>query len=654
MGISNAGNKLKERLTEQLMEDLHEVLRTYSNVHRGSGHNSMVTTHLYEKARDIVLDYAGLDKKRHSVVFCSPYRAAVFTQLLKPGTYTLLSSLETGLALGVRALIVKKKALPARIPYHTGGGTTRLYSDNWVIWANPPERYEAGTPAIVNVIAFAKALMVIRQHGKAVFQVIRMGPIPAREILYHGALEKFSGMELLRKVRQSLVGGDVLVPTEKGEKPFINFDNSASTPTFEPVWQTFSQTLLAPASAKQELVQEVKAICAGVLDAPPEDYEVIFTSNTTESIGLVAESLAQENHGNTEPVVLNTLLEHSSNDLPWRTVPDHSILRLPTDKEGYWDLTELEQILADHNEKQLHGRKRITVVAVSGASNVLGLCNDLSETSRLAHRYGARLLVDGAQLVAHRKVRMKETGIDYLAFSAHKVYAPFGCGVLVVKKGILKLSEEKMSLARSSGEENAAGIAALGKSLQLLQRIGFDLIAAEEESMTRHLLRGMNAIPGLKIHGIKDPDSPAISQKVGVVVFDIKNMMSGSIAAKLAWQRGIGIRYGCHCAHLIVKFLSGFTPFMEQLQRMVVFLVPALTLQGFARVSIGLENTPADVDALLEEVARIARKAENKGKTPAASKNTGGQGLKKKSIRKLMNAYAEERALKVFGSNEGS
>ena len=81
---------------------------------------------------------------------------------------------------------------------------------------------------------------------------------------------------------------------------------------------------------------------------------------------------------------------------------------------------------------------------MSGASNVLGVCNNLAEISRIVHRYGARLLVDAAQLVAHRKVDMEGCGIDYLAFSAHKVYAPFGCGVLVVKKGLLNFSSAEL------------------------------------------------------------------------------------------------------------------------------------------------------------------------------------------------------------------
>ncbi len=227
-------------------------------------------------------------------------------------------------------------------------------------------------------------------------------------------------------------------------------------------------------------------------------------------------------------------------------VPGFSLIRLPVDAEGFVDLNELETLLRAYNQKGQHGKKRIKLVAVSGASNVLGVFNDLAEISRIVHRYGARLLVDAAQLVAHRKVEMEECGIDYLAFSAHKVYAPFGSGVLVVRKGLLNFSPAELELIQSSGEENVGGIAALGKALVLLQRIGLDVIQEEEQALTGRALRGLAQIPGLKIYGIQDPDSPRFAQKGGVIVFGLKDIMPNRVAKELAEQGGIGVRYGCH------------------------------------------------------------------------------------------------------------
>jgi selenocysteine lyase/cysteine desulfurase len=189
-----------------LSKSVYAALETYSNVHRGSGHNSMVSTHLFEQARDIVLEYLGLNKDKYVVIFCTPRRAEALKAQLKPKSYQSLSSLEIGLPLGVRALAVDRKALPAGAPFQTGGGTARLVSTGWVIWAHAPDKFEAGTPAIVNVIAFAKALRLIERFGNDVFQGATAEKLAATEILYHDQLEKFSGRELLGELRQTLIG----------------------------------------------------------------------------------------------------------------------------------------------------------------------------------------------------------------------------------------------------------------------------------------------------------------------------------------------------------------------------------------------------------------------------------------------------------------
>ena len=120
---------------------------------------------------------------------------------------------------------------------------------------------------------------------------------------------------------------------------------------------------------------------------------MIFTSNTTEAINLVAESLRSEAEPDSEPVIGNTLLEHNSNELPWRSIPGVSLIRLPVDAEGFLELDDLEALLRAYNQEGEHGTKRIKLVTVSGASNVLGTCNDLAAISRIVHRYGARWCV---------------------------------------------------------------------------------------------------------------------------------------------------------------------------------------------------------------------------------------------------------------------
>ena len=630
----------------ELERGVQAALETYSNVHRGSGHNSMVSTHLYEQAKDIVLEHFGLNKERYVVIFCTPRRAEALKAQLKPKSYQSVSSEDVRLPLGIRALAVDRKALPGGVPFQTGGGTARLVSPGWVIWAKALDKFEAGTPAIVNVIAFAKALRLIQHFGNAAFQDAAAEQIAvdeklaASDILYHDELEKYSGRELLDELRRTLIGRGVRVPTMEGIRPFINLDNGASTPTFTPIWDAVCQTWHQARQVQPEIIHEVKSICTEVLDAPLATYDVIFTSNTTEAINLVADSLRHDSKKGVKPVVVNTIIEHNSNELPWRMVPGCSLIRLSVDAEGFVDLNELEALMHAYNQEGQHGKKRIKLVAVSGASNVLGVFNNLAEISRIVHRYGARLLVDAAQLVAHRKVEMERCGIDYLAFSAHKVYAPFGSGALLVRKGLLHFSPTELNLIQSSGEENVGGIAALGKALMLLQRIGFDVIQGEEQTLTARALRGLARIPGLTLYGINDPDSPHFARKGGVIVFRLKGIMANRVAKELAEQGGIGVRSGCHCAHLLIKRLLNIHPLLELFQGLILTLFHQVALPGLTRVSLGVENSEEDVDTLIQVLDKIARLPRAETNSPFASAPT--------DIQRQMDNFAKAAAQKVY------
>ena len=632
----------------ELEQGVHTALETYSNVHRGSGHNSLVSTHLYERAREIVLESMGLDKDKYVLIFCTPRSAELLKAQLKRGSYQSASSQEIGLPLGLRALAVKRRALPRGAPLQSGGGTARLVSPGWVIWAHNPDKFEAGTPAIVNVIAFARALQLTRRFGKDAFQTAHGSDLAAADILYHDELEQYSGRELLDELRQTLIGRGMHVPTLEGARPFINLDNGASTPTFEPIWKAVCQAWRAPRQVQQDIIREVRSICANVLGAPLPAYEVLFTSNTTEAINLAAENLRKDSEPGIEPVVLNTLLEHNSNELPWRQAPGLSLIRLPVDEEGFVDLNELETLLRAYNLLGQFGKKRIKLMAISGASNVLGVFNNLAEISRIVHRYGARLLVDGAQMVAHRKVEVEKCGIDYLAFSAHKVYAPFGSGVLLVRKGLLNFSPEELKLIHSSGEENVGGIAALGKALVLLQRIGLDLIREEEQALTRQALRGLAQIAVIKVYGIKDPGSPRFTQKGGVIIFSLKGMLPSRVAKELAERGGIGVRSGCHCAHLLIKHLLHIPPAQQQLQGLILILFPQLALPGVVRVSLGIENRPKDVDTLIAVMGTIARQSQARVGRSSASKNDGTPGLPQADVQQQMDDFARAAAEKVY------
>ncbi len=636
---------------EELERGVQAALETYSNIHRGTGHNSMVSTHLFEQARDIVLEHLRLSRNQYVVIFCTPRREETLKARLAAGTYQSISSEEFGLALGVRALAIHRSALPGGTPFETGGGTVRLVSPGGVIWADAPDKFEAGTPAIINVIAFAASLRLIRRLGIDAFREAAAERRTAAEIVYHDELEGYLGRELLEGLRQTLIGRGVRVPTSEGLRPYINFDNAASTPTFAPIWKSVYRTWRQPTQVQQQIVHEVKSICAEVLGAPLGTYEVIFTSNTTEATNMVAESTSRGGDPGIEPVVVNTLLEHTSNELPWRRASRSSQVRISVDAEGFVNMDEFESLLRAFNRDGRHGMKRIALVAVSGASNVLGVFNDLAEISRIAHRYGAHLLVDAAQLIAHRRIEVERCGIDFLAFSAHKVYAPFGTGVLVARKGLLNFSPAELEMIRSSGEENAGGIAGLGKALLLLRQIGLNWIEEEERALTARLLRGLARIPGVEVYGIKDPDAPNFDRKGGVIAFGLKDVPHNLVAKELAERGGIGVRSGCHCAHMLVKSLLHIDPLRVWLTELGLTLFPRFTgavLPGLVRVSLGIENSQEDVDTLLRVLSRVARQPRSRADKLIASTHYGTRMLPRTEVQHHMDDFARMAARRVY------
>jgi selenocysteine lyase/cysteine desulfurase len=321
----------------------------------------------------------------------------------------------------------------------------------------------------------------------------------------------------------------------------------------------------------------VKKILTVFLGAGNEKYELIFTCNTTEALNIAARLVQNEFNNDDGFVILNTLLEHNSNELPWRYVPGASLIRLPADDEGLVNLDELEFILKKYNQDGVFGKKRIRIVAVTGASNVLGTINDIKAISRIAHKYNAHVLVDGAQAAAHRNVNIDEWDIDYFAFSGHKVYAPFGSGALLVRKEFINIEHSELEKIKNSGEENAAGIAALGKAVTFLQRIGMDVIEEMEKALVHRLLKKLSEIQGIEIFGIKNPDSKKLHQKGGIVSFSLENIPHNLAAKKLAEQGGIGVRNGCFCAHLLVKHLLNINPVRAFAANVSMMLFPGLT-----------------------------------------------------------------------------
>ncbi|MBM4371090.1 MAG: aminotransferase class V-fold PLP-dependent enzyme [Deltaproteobacteria bacterium] len=616
---------------DALRRSVHAALETYSNVHRGAGHHSMVTTRLYEQARTLVLDHLGL-KRGHEVVFCSPATAGVFLAQLDEGDARCLSSQDLGLPLGVRALVLRRRAVKRLTSFPAGGGTARLVGPGWVVWARAPGRFEAGTPPIVNVIAFARALQLTRHHGPDCFRQAGTDASPDNG-LRGEPLPGLRGRELLEGLRALRIGRELQVPTADGSAPLVNLDHAASTPTFTPVWEAVWRAWRLPPEARPGMGRDASRVVAGFLDAPPADYDVLFTANATEAIHLAARNLSLQPGDGFEPVVLNTLLEHNSNELPWRGLEGVAQVRLEVDREGFVDPARLEAELAAFNRDGRYGRQRIRLVCVSGASNVLGSMSDLEAICRAARSHGARVLVDAAQLVAHRRVSLAACGADYLVFAAHKAYAPFGTGVLVARRSLLAFAPDELERVRASGEENTGGLAGLAVALGLLRRIGLDVIEAEERALTERALAGLAGIPGLKVYGIADAGNPRFGQRGGVIAFDLKGSLSYKVAGELAERAGVGIRWGCHCAHMLIKDQLRVPRWAEQLQRAMVVFLPKLDLPGVARVSMGIDNTPADIDLLVGVLARIARDG----------------AARRKALKRSIRDFVDGRVLQVYG-----
>jgi selenocysteine lyase/cysteine desulfurase len=596
-----------------LERNVLNALKTYSNVERGSGHFSQVSTALFEYARKIILEHWNIKGNDYISIFCTPRWAELLKKELTSEQYFMLSSHDIGLPVGVRVLAVKKNVLPKGIPVQTGGGMVKLVSPKTLVMADIPQRFEAGTPAIINVIAYASALQLISNLGTNPFQNDddQLESNSVNSILYQDHFFEYKGSDLLQQLRKSMIGKDTMVPVDGGEQFYTNLDNAASTPAFLPVWNTVCQSWRQPHYIRWKIISEVKEICAEFFTAPATDYEIIFCSNTTEAINIAVRNFEYAEKSDIRPVVLNTILEHHSNELPWRFSPKSKLIRLSADSEGFLNINELEQLLKEYNQLHFHGLQRIRIVAVSGASNVLGTFNDIRAITRIVHKYNAQIIVDGAQLAAHRKISMLEDEIDYLAVSGHKMYAPFGSGALIARKEQLNFNLNELSDIKASGEENAAGIAALGKAIALLQRIGMNVIREDECRLTKRLLQGLSEIDGVKVFGVQNAGSKRFGNKGAIVAFKVKGVPHNLVAKELAEMGGIGVRTGCFCAHPLVKKLMGITPFRGQLARFFLELFPRLkttTLPGIVRVSIGLENDEHDVDHFIKTLKEIATK----------------------------------------------
>ncbi|MGE5599110.1 MAG: aminotransferase class V-fold PLP-dependent enzyme [Bacteroidota bacterium] len=417
-----------------------------------------------------------------------------------------------------------------------------------------------------------------------------------------------------------VVGQDQMVPTVDGrEVPYANLDNAASTPpllavvrklcAFLPWYASVHRGAGLKSRLATAVFEEARRRVAAFFGYDPETNVVLFGKNTTEALNKLAYRWPWE----PGDIVVASLAEHHSNDLPWRRKA--ALVYLGLREDGAIDLEHLSWCLAAY-------APRVKLVALTGASNVTGCLTDIHRAAVLAHRHGARIVVDGAQLAAHRPLSAlpdDDPGhLDFLAASGHKMYAPFGQGVLIGPRDFFARGDPEFAGGgtvsgvtlgevrwappperEEAGTPNTVGAVAMAAAMQVLEEAGLETIAAHERALTARLLERLNGLPGIRLYGPRDPGA----DRVGIVSFNLEGLPHGLVAAALACEAGIGVRSGCFCARPYVQRLLGLSD-----GEAAAYLrgdLPEPRRPGMVRVSFGLYNGEEDVDRLVEAIGRI-------------------------------------------------
>ncbi|HCL01991.1 MAG TPA: aminotransferase [Lachnoclostridium phytofermentans] len=417
-------------------------------------------------------------------------------------------------------------------------------------------------------------------------------------------------------IRNMMFGLDALVELDnKKMVPAINLDNAATTPPFKEVVREIERQLMYYGSIgrgkgqKSEHSTEVytngREIVKDFVGANSDIYTAFYINNTTDGINKLASALIES----PKDIVLSTRMEHHANDLPWRERTKTVYAKV--DKNGRLIIDDVKRLLQMYNG-------RIKYVTVTAASNVTGYVNDVHYIARLAHQYGAKIIVDGAQIVAHRAFSMlgetPEENIDFFVFSAHKMYSPFGGGAVVGLTDVLNkhishfygggMVESVCDYSvlflpapdrYEAGSPNYPGVVGMLKSMEILKHMGFDYIRKHEQVLLRRALDGLMKIPGVILYG----DSINIDDRVGIAVFNIRDVKNEEVANFLAGYRAIAVRHAAFCAHSYVRRLTGVSEVQNHSKTL------CYPPEGMVRISFGIYNNEADVDCFLAMINEL-------------------------------------------------
>jgi cysteine desulfurase / selenocysteine lyase len=340
------------------------------------------------------------------------------------------------------------------------------------------------------------------------------------------------------------------------------------------------------AARSSDAYEDAREKVRGFLNAPSAK-NIVFARGATEAINLVSQSWGRRHVRKDDEIVISWL-EHHSNIVPWQLLCAETGARLrvaPIDNDG--------QVLLDEYEKLLGPRTRI--VSFTHVSNALGTITPVAEMVAMAHRYGAKVLVDGAQAVSHLRVDVQALDCDFYVFSGHKVFGPTGIGALYGKTDALEsmppwqgggnmiadVTFERTvyhapPMRFEAGTGNIADAVGLGEAIDYLERLGLENVARHEHDLLAYGTQELRRIPGLRLIG-------TAREKAGVMSFVIDGMPVESIGQALAAE-GIAVRAGHHCAQPAVRRFG---------------------LEGTVRPSLALYNTYEDIDLLVDALRRL-------------------------------------------------
>jgi len=401
--------------------------------------------------------------------------------------------------------------------------------------------------------------------------------------------------------------------------PLIYFDNAATTQRPAQVVAAISRFYLqynanvhrgfhTLSQEASEAFEEAHEVIAHFINAYSWE-EVILTYNTTESINIIAHTWGLKNLREGDEVIL-TVMDHHSNMLPWRKVAEMTGARI-----RYVDITNDGLLRYDMLEEMISERTK--VVAFPMMSNVLGTMNDVKRIVKIAHSVDAVVVADGAQWVPHAPTDVKDLGIDFLAFSGHKMLGPTGTGILWGRKDILEDLEPFKSGGDTikdvtldsviwhdlpwrfeAGTPNIAGAIGLAEAVKYLMRIGMENVREHEKELVRHTLKRLEELADdIDVYGPKDPEV-----RGGVVSFNVKDLHY-HIVGKALDLFGIAVRTGGHCAHPLHYRLG---------------------IKGTVRASYYIYNTVEEVNRFIEVLKTIVKLKDRLAKEKVEDVCTGG------------------------------